>query len=172
MTYSTHRILKSGHIELREERSEEEMLEMVSELGGEKEDYRFHRTLVSPNQPLEKYNDIIEADENWKYRTPENAEAYEASLVADQPSEEEVLEQWRKSFKVDLYKLKIVLDNMGDLTTIEGIISQQPKGVQLAWENANTVLRNSPTVAGLAQAMSYSEEQLDQIFKQADQIEL
>jgi hypothetical protein len=55
---------------------------------------------------------------------------------------------------------------------VEGIISEQPKEVQLAWENANTVRRNSPTVAGLAQAMEYSDETLDTIFKQADEVEL
>jgi hypothetical protein len=102
MTYSKHRIKPTGHIEL---------CEVVN---GE-----FHRSVIAPNQPLEKYNDIIEADSDYaKYRTPENAEAYEASLVADQPSEEEVLEQWRQSFKVDLYKLKIVLNNMGDLEDV------------------------------------------------------
>jgi hypothetical protein len=157
MNYSTHRITQTGHIELRE----------VMEGGG------FHRSVIAPNQPLEKYNDIIEADSDYaKYRTPENAEAYEASLVADQPSEEELLEQWRSTFKTDLYKLKIVLDTMGDLEDVESIIAQQPKGVQLAWENANSIRRNSPTVAGLAQAMEYSDETLDTIFKQADEVKL
>jgi len=155
MTYSTHRILKSGHIELREE------------IEG-----KFHRSVIAPNEPLKKYNEIIEADPNWKYRTVENAEAYEAMLQANQPSEAEKLTQWRQTAKVDLYKLKIILDTMGDLETVEGIISEQPKEVQLAWENANTVRRNSPTVAGLAQAMEYSDETLDTIFKQADEVEL
>jgi hypothetical protein len=86
--------------------------------------------------------------------------------------EEVELAQWRSTFKTDLYKLKIVLDTMGDLEAVEGIISQQPKGVQLAWDNANSIRRNSPTVAGLAQAMEYSDEQLDTIFKQADEVEL
>jgi len=155
MTYSTHRILESGHIALREE----------TENG-------FHRRVIAPNEPLKKYNEVIEADPNFKYRTVENAEAYEAMLQADQLTEEEQLQQWRQTAKVDLYKLKIILDNMGDLDAVEGIIAQQPKGVQLAWENANTVRRNSPTVAGLAQAMEYSDETLDTIFKQADEVEL
>ena len=65
MKYSTHRILPSGHIELREE----------------KEDETFHRSVIAPNQPLDKYNDIIEDDENFeKYRTQENADAYEKRL--------------------------------------------------------------------------------------------
>jgi hypothetical protein len=86
--------------------------------------------------------------------------------------EEIELNRWRQTAKVDLYKLKIILDSMGDFEAVEGIILQQPKGVQLAWDNANSIRRNSPTVAGLAQAMEYSPEQLDTIFKQADEVEL
>ena len=66
MDYSTHRILESGHVELREQ----------------KEDGVFHRSVIAPNQPLDKYKDIIEADENFKkYRTQENADAYEQKLT-------------------------------------------------------------------------------------------
>lgn len=82
------------------------------------------------------------------------------------------LTDFRSTFKVELYKLKIVLDQMGDLDAIEAIIATQSKGVQLAWQNANTVRRNSPTVAGLAQEMSYTPVQLDTIFKNANAIEL
>ena len=65
MKYSTHRILATGQIELREE----------------KEDGTFHRSVIAPNQTLDKYNDIIEADGNFdKYRTQENADAYEKKL--------------------------------------------------------------------------------------------
>ena len=65
MDYSTHRILESGHVELREQ----------------KEDGVFHRSVIAPNQELTKYNDIIEGDENFgKYRTQENADAYEQKL--------------------------------------------------------------------------------------------
>ena len=65
MKYSTHKIKHTGHIELREE----------------KEDGTFHRSVIAPNQSLDKYNEIIESDENFdKYRTQENADAYEQRL--------------------------------------------------------------------------------------------
>jgi len=65
MKYSTHRILPTGHIELREETENE----------------RFHRSVIAPNQELTKYNGTIEADPNFeKYRTKENADAYEQKL--------------------------------------------------------------------------------------------
>ena len=65
MKYSSHKIKPTGHIELREE----------------KEDGTFHRSVIAPNQSLDKYNDLIEADENFeKYRTQENSDAYEQKL--------------------------------------------------------------------------------------------
>jgi hypothetical protein len=88
-------------------------------------------------------------------------------------SDEEVeLAHWRSIFKTELYKLKIVLDIMGDLQAVEDIISHQPKGVQLAWDNANQIRRNSPTVAGIAKTMKYSNQTLDTIFKQAYEVKL
>jgi hypothetical protein len=118
----------------------------------------------TPNTPINELPERAQ-DEATNLWTAEYVDAYLESL---KPS----IEQWRNTFKTDLYKLKIILDTMGDLEAVEGIIAQQPKGVQLAWENANTVRRNSPTVAGLAQAMEYSDETLDTIFKQADEVEL
>ena len=78
MTYSAHKIKKTGHIELRE----------VDDEGV------YHRSVIAPNQTLEKYNDIIESDPDFaKYRTKENAEAYEARLRELEPSKEELKEQ-------------------------------------------------------------------------------
>jgi len=80
MKYSTHRITKSGYIELREE----------TETG-------FHRSVIAPNQELTKYNEIIEADPDFeKYRTEENAQAHEARLEAEKPSKEELKEQKKR----------------------------------------------------------------------------
>ena len=65
MEYSTHRILPTGQIELREEN----------------QDGTFHRSVIAPNQELTKYNDIIKSDPDFeKYRTKENADAYEQKL--------------------------------------------------------------------------------------------
>jgi phosphoglycerol transferase MdoB-like AlkP superfamily enzyme len=61
---------------------------------------------------------------------------------------------------------------MGDLDAVEAIILQSPKSVQIAWNNSTRIRRDSPTVAGLAQAMEYTDEQLDQIFKNAEQVQL
>ena len=65
MKYSRHKILPTGHINIRE----------INEDGG------YHRFVISPNQTVDKYNEQIEADPDFeKYRTQENAEAYEQKL--------------------------------------------------------------------------------------------
>ena len=80
MKYSTHRITKAGHIELREET-----------------EGQFHRSVIAPNQQLTKYNEIIESDPDFeKYRTQENADAYEAKLKQLEPSKEEIKEQKKR----------------------------------------------------------------------------
>jgi len=81
MKYSTHKIKKTGHIELREV----------------KEDGVYHRSVITPNQEITKYNEIIEADPDFeKYRTQENSEAYESRLRELEPSKEELKEQKKR----------------------------------------------------------------------------
>ena len=51
-----------------------------------------HRTPIEPNQPVpKKYNEQIEADPDFaKYRTQENADAYEQSLIPEPPTKEQL----------------------------------------------------------------------------------
>lgn len=75
--YKKHRIKKDGHIEIKEEINEKPVW-----------------TIVKPNQPIEKYNEQIESDPDFeKYRTQENADAYEASLKELEPTAEELEQQ-------------------------------------------------------------------------------
>jgi hypothetical protein len=69
MTYSTHKILKDGHIEVRQT----------------KDDGTYHRHVIAPNESIdsepEDVKQAILADPNYEmYRTEENAEAYEQRL--------------------------------------------------------------------------------------------
>lgn len=47
---------------------------------------------------------------------------------------------------VAAYKLKIELENRGYLDTLETIVSQQTKQLQLAWNGADKFSRQSPTI--------------------------
>lgn len=156
MNYLRHKILPSGHIEL-----------------VEKTDASPHYSVIEPNQPVEKYKDQIEADPDYeKYRTQENADAYEAQLQADQPSEQEKLEQWRASAKVRTWQLKAILDEDSLLETVEGMVAQSSKAVQLAFEHAPDVQRKSNAVNQILEALQFTPEQGDEIFKRAKQIEI
>lgn len=118
----------------------------------------------TPDTPITELPEQVqdEATELW---TQQYIEDWKES---QKPS----IEQWRNTFSIELYKLKIALENRGDLTAIETIIAGQPKQVQLAWANTPRVRRDSPTVASLAIAMEYTPETLDQIFKEAEQVQL
>ena len=68
MKYSAHRILKTGHIEIRQI-----------------ENRQLYRYVIAPNQSIDgEPQDVKQAilsDPNYeRYRTQENAEAYEARL--------------------------------------------------------------------------------------------
>jgi hypothetical protein len=82
------------------------------------------------------------------------------------------LAQWRQATSVELYKVKIVLDQMGDLDFFEDLILTQSKPVQIAWNSDPMVRRLSPTAMLLTQAKEYTDEQVDEIFKQAKQVQL
>ena len=71
----TFRILKTGHIQLREQ----------TENG-------FHRSVIAPNESIPtKYQAEIESDPNFaKYRTQENADAYEQSLIPEPKTKAEL----------------------------------------------------------------------------------
>ena len=84
------------------------------------------------------------------------------------------IEQWRNSFKVPTYKLEIELEERGLMETVQTIIDQSPKPVRIGWNKSPTVRRMSPTVLGLASHpdIALTAEQLDDIFKSAEQREL
>jgi hypothetical protein len=159
MTYSTHRILPTGHIELREV----------------KEDGTFHRSVIAPNQPLEKYNDIIEADSDYaKYRTPENADAYEQALIADQPTEEERLEQWRQTASLSRRKFKIgeavyKVNGTPLVELIEALLAGLPEPqktvASISYNESNSFDRLDAFVVQFGQALEMSEEEVDKFFQ-------
>lgn len=83
-------------------------------------------------------------------------------------------EKWRKTFSVPTYKLEIELEERGFMETIQGIIDQSPRAVQIAWQKAGVIRRMSPTVLAMAPhpKLKFTPEQLDDIFKSADKREL
>jgi hypothetical protein len=73
--------------------------------------------------------------------------------------------------KVTRFQAKAVLHNMGLLTTAQSLVdSSEDPLVKLVWQEALHFERNSPVLNLLAQAMGLSEEQIDDLFIEAEQI--
>lgn len=58
----------------------------------------------------------------------------------------------------------------GLLDQVNALVLQQPPDVQDAWQYAQSLSRTSPTLLGLAKVLNLSDQQLDSLFKAADQL--
>ena len=56
------------------------------------------------------------------------------------------------------------LSNMGLLAQVTALIPNQSTLVQLAWANAQSFDRDSPTIAALAESLGLTSAQIDQMF--------
>jgi hypothetical protein len=78
--------------------------------------------------------------------------------------------------QVTLWQLRGVLAAMGLEDTITTVVNSMPdsneKKIALrAWEYANNIRRQSPTVNSIKAILNLTDEQTDQIFIQAEQID-
>jgi hypothetical protein len=78
--------------------------------------------------------------------------------------------------QVTLWQLRAVLEIMGLEATVTAVIKGMPEGVEStvawrAWEYANNIRRSSPTVIALKAILQLTDEQVDQIFIQANLID-
>lgn len=159
MEYSQHKIKRTGHIELREE----------------KEDGTLHRSVILPNQGLTKYNDIIEVDPDFeKYRTQENANAYETKLSSEELTEEEKLQQWRKSVSLSRRRFKIgeALYQVNDaplkdsIATLLDELSEPQKTVAtIAYKESGQFDRLDDFVVQFSTELGMTEEEADNFFR-------
>jgi len=87
--------------------------------------------------------------------------------------EKERLEQWRESASVSRFQAKAIIHQYNLTQAVQDMMDDPETDaiVKLAWEDAQTFRRNSPTVKALAQTLELSDEQLDAMFEAASQIE-
>lgn len=111
MEYLDHRILENGFVEVREINAEGV----------------FHRFAIAPNQTIEKYNQQIESDPDFdKYRTQENADAYEQKLADLQPTQEEIVENKRKQMSLEAGDFKVAINLLSfENGTVQEIFDEQ-----------------------------------------------
>lgn len=85
--------------------------------------------------------------------------------------EQEALENWRASCKVTANQAKLALLDAGLLDDVEAIMEdpETDRRVKIAWANASFE-RDSNFIAQMAQTLGLTDEQVDDLFKAAQNI--
>lgn len=97
------------------------------------------------------------------YANPQPGYATEA-LAADHPDVVAFLTPSPVPAQVTIRQARRVLDENGLLDAVDAWVATQSTAVQIDWQSASFVERNSPLIAEAADALDLSGEQLDQLF--------
>ena len=82
-------------------------------------------------------------------------------------------EEWRATTEVSRFQARVALYNFGLLDTVNKMMSDPtvPFIAKEAWESAQVFKRNSPTVITLGAGLKLIEDQIDELFKEALEIQ-
>lgn len=83
----------------------------------------------------------------------------------------EALAAERAGMVCSRFQAKAALHLAGLLSAVEAAIAQADPVTQIAWAEAVEYRRNSPTILALAGALEMTDEQVDDLFRTAMQIE-
>ena len=100
-----------------------------------------------------------------------------ATFVLHETTPEEVptqsKEEWRATTEVSRFQARVALYNFGLLEAVNKMMSDPatPFIAKEAWEAAGVFKRNSPTVAAMGAGLKLTEDQIDELFKAALEIQ-
>ena len=100
-----------------------------------------------------------------------------ATFVLHEETPEEVptqsKEEWRATTEVSRFQARVTLYNFGLLDVVNKLMVDPttPFVAKEAWESAQVFKRNSPTVITLGAGLKLTEEQIDELFKAALEIQ-
>jgi hypothetical protein len=77
----------------------------------------------------------------------------------------------RASMVCSRFQARAALHQAGLLAQAEEFVAQADTLVQIAWADAIEFRRNSPTINAMAQGLGLTDEQIDDLFRAAMQIE-
>ena len=110
---------------------------------------------------VERYHQMIDAG---ILAEDDRVELLEGFLVAMSPQHPP------HAFAVSMFQARAALMNAGFYDTVDAAM-QQAGGVNIvAWEYATEVRRDSPLVQAMSQQLGLTEEQVDNLFRQAADI--
>ena len=121
-------------------------------------------TVVIANEPLEQHPSILKNPELFEISEDEIPEKYQYLNMPD----------FEVPFEVALWRIRVILKVMGLETTIETALESLPEptktGAKYIWQFGTVIERQSQTVLMLQQVLSMTDEQLDEMFIQAESI--
>ena len=100
-----------------------------------------------------------------------------ATFVLHEETPEEVptqsKEEWRATTEVSRFQARVTLYNFGLLDAVNKLMadSTTPFIAKEAWESAQVFKRNSPTVTTMGAGLKLTEEQIDELFKAALEVQ-
>ena len=100
-----------------------------------------------------------------------------ATFVLHEETPEEIhaqsKEEWRETTEVSRFQARVALYNFGLLEAVNKMMSDHatPFIAKEAWESAQIFKRNSPTVAAIGAGLKLTEDQIDELFKAALEIQ-
>ena len=100
-----------------------------------------------------------------------------ATFVLHEETPEEVptqsKEEWRATTEVSRFQARVTLYNFGLLEAVNKMMSDPstPFTAKEAWESAQVFKRNSPTVVAMGARLKLTEDQIDELFKAALEIQ-
>lgn len=80
-------------------------------------------------------------------------------------------EQWRQSASCTPFQGRMALADAGLLSDVETAVAAADEKTRVAWEYALEWKRTSPMIASLAIALNMTDEQVDDLFKAAVQVQ-
>ena len=100
-----------------------------------------------------------------------------ATFVLHEETPEEVptqsKEEWRATTEASRFQARVALYNFGLLDAVNKLMADPttPFIAKEAWESAQVFKRNSPTVITLGAGLKLTEEQIDELFKAALEVQ-
>lgn len=90
---------------------------------------------------------------------------------SDEELEKEKLNGKRAGMEVTRFQAKAALSAAGLLPLVEEAIAKGDEFIRLAWQEAQSFRRMSPTILELGKALKLTDDQLDALFEAAAQIQ-
>lgn len=96
------------------------------------------------------------------------------------PTEQEILDagaeyeesKHRRHMRAENWRIEQILEDDGLLSQVESLIDQSPNKIKRAWGNAPYIRRLSQSVLAIQNQLGWSDEQVDDIFERAQNLEI